>query len=359
MTLIQDLTRINDVVNTLSLHATKSNEGLHREIYGLIAKHIRVEIPKSRGYLSSIFGDDEDDERDILTQQLVGLSSKLRNDRNVIDCFRRLNRVYDEQHGQPPDKDVLSCHMYIAMLNHVISHRVTVFQDKVILGKLYGYRGEDPRYFIPTREIISTNLSTILEARFDDQPTDPMIVKVSTGEFMERELEVYRSLRELNANIPTVYTEYKILGSPVLVMEKLYPLKISMKRIPSIAKAIIEQLKLVHVIGIHCDIKPSNIMQSMDGTIYLMDYGGMVMWDDEVMSRNTYTPAFASQRSTSKTPSITNDLIELIYTLNYFHNPRSYHHDLSDTYSSMLHVITTTPTSEVYDKLLDLLPRDP
>ena len=366
MRLIQDLGKINDIVNVLSLHATKSDESLHRQIYELIGRYIDIAIPKNQsttGYLTSILNDwDEVDheEKKILTEQLIAISTNLRSNEDVVDCFRRLNRVYDEQYNHSPDKDILNCHMYIAMLNHLVSHRVTSLQDDVVLKKLYGYGSAKSNYFVPTNILISTNLSTIMEVQLvDDVASRAMrshVAKISINEYMDRELEVYGLLEELGADLPEIYTDYKFLGCPVLVMEMLSPLKISSKRLPLITRSLIEQLRLLHMIGIHCDIKPSNIMQSQDGTkVYLIDYGGMILWDDKNLTRSTYTPAFASQRSTSKTPSITNDLIELIYTLNYLRNPTTYHHDLPEPYMSMIRLITThTNNSDIYDKLISL-----
>lgn len=541
MTLIRDLDRINDIVNVLSLHVSKPNESLHRQIYELIEKYICVTVPKSSSYLTSIIGvaDEQEDtyDRQVLTSQLADLSTKLKSDEDVIDNFRRLNRVFDEQHGHSPDKDIMSCHMYIAMINHLISHRVTVLQDETILNRVYGYRVTDeddslpssvvdvdrsvstnpqslsdvtqastlnirqtttepvantrhlmtnrnrtrniqglnpvgsmtsqgelivgrgqsstnrgqssvsqglsttnrgqssdsqgrlmvgqgqsstnreqsstsrgqstdiqgrlmvsrvqsstgrgqsklesqkrtilePRqYFVPVRELVSTNLSTILEVYMVDElertttPDDSHIViaKVSTDGGMSRELEVYDALRSMNADIPQILTGYQFMGSPTLIMERLSPLKVSIKRLSSICRSMIQQLRVVHVLGVHCDVKPSNIMQSLDGTkYYLVDYGGMVLWSDENRLRMTYTPSFACQRPTSKEPSTFSDLIELVYTLNYLRhscNPnvdasKIYHYDFNETYSSMLHVITSgksTNSPSVYDDLLKLL----
>ena len=82
---------------------------------------------------------------------------------------------------------------------------------------------------------------------------------------------------------------------------------------------VIRQLQFLHTFGVHCDIKPGNIMKK-GSLYYLIDYGGVAK---EKMGggyrRWIWTPKWTSQRSHQKQQVCTayNDFVELGFTMRH------------------------------------------
>jgi len=148
------------------------------------------------------------------------------------------------------------------------------------------------------------------------------------------ELECYSKLREMGMNIPWFTTSYKLLGEPVLIMEKLDPINLSKGDNPyKMGQEVLQQLKYINRLGVHNDLKPGNIMvrrgnhevfTTKDSFKYVViDYGGMALDKLEYgYKKHTRTPKFTSQKKTGKTQITTglNDMIELGYVMNFLIN---------------------------------------
>ncbi len=86
----------------------------------------------------------------------------------------------------------------------------------------------------------------------------------------------YQMLQEVGCDIPEIYFDWSLGLSRVLVMEKLYPLDETDSPI-DVGLQILNQLRCVHTVGVHQDIKPDNILKRVNdyGSIdyILVDYG--------------------------------------------------------------------------------------
>lgn len=387
MSLSADLKDLNDLVNTLSIRSSRPSRNTHQSIYQLISNHLSVHTN---------FNPTEDDI--ILTKQLAQLSTELTKVPRVVNEYRRLNQVYREHQGDEPSKNVQDCHMYIAMLNHIHS-----IGDK-LRWNLYGYRSsttpiktnirnmedlnfdtssrgptihssryqrglktdqlDSVRFFAPIRTVTSTNLSSILEVtllknieplQMVSESQKTMIVKISREDCLLNEISIYEQLLDTDFDLPLVLLGFKYLGDPVILMERLISLDESPVQIDNILISIIGQLKILHEIGVHCDIKPSNILYSPRTQKYhLIDFGGVV---SEQSKRFTYTRSFACQRSTSKEPSKKADLIELLYTINHIISQNDHHHRFDGVLKKIwMYVCKLSEiTPSTYDQIIDLI----
>ena len=74
------------------------------------------------------------------------------------------------------------------------------------------------------------------------------------------EISIYRELRKRNAVIPWISSGFILHTSRVLIMEPLLPLTAEDDEF-EMAIEVLGQLKVVHRIGVHNDLKPGNIMK--------------------------------------------------------------------------------------------------
>lgn len=178
----------------------------------------------------------------------------------------------------------------------------------------------------------------ILEALLMRTPGDyttakTVVVKASYTSAILTEMETYMQLRRMGCPLPWFSVNYCFWGHPILVMEKLEPITFEKEDIRLICKNVVDQLRYIHQFGVHCDIKPANIMKKLmtvPGSkkrryyYYLIDYGGIATQEYKstgpirYFKRHTHTELFSSQRSAKdRKCQAVNDLIELGYTLNY------------------------------------------
>ena len=383
MTLYLDIESINNIVNTLSIRCSIANDKLQRSIYTILDRYVNINTGSNNqmSYLLPIMGEFDHSKsfnKNTLTGQLISASTVLKTDQDVIDDFSRLNRIFREHRNDDITKVHQDSHMFISMLNKLLTLHPSIFTDDNMRYKLYGYRDpdeiiitnisndftkitnkdikqllpshidmvdgvsdishrmigskytsddiEDVLYFIPIKLISSTRISTIVKAALIDDileegkikywnPISTMIVKMSSDKSLLNEIEVYKRLISMNATLPNVIIGFNYLGNPVLLLEEMESIIGKSIKLSHLIRDVLGQLKVLHKIGIHCDIKPDNIMKSGD-VYYLIDFGGTVLYDSEDSKRYTYTPVYSSQRYTSKIPSIKNDLIEFMYTIN-------------------------------------------
>lgn len=332
----EDIRYANDVINTISIRSTRLNRVHHQKIYEKLANRLCIE----------------------LATQLSDISGDLSGEPSIVRDYRQFNLIHRDLYGEEPSEEKRDYHMYLAILNYINSSLARMLIDERFRNRLYVYRvdgeelrynpaiesleptksvvpfmyeiSEDPnvesiRYILPTRLVTSTNLSCVARGIlltdispitvWHDGPRE-VVMKISNERSLVNELKMYDRLMinsEEPAELPGILSGFEFLGNPVLIMEPLEPLTINSRNLIVIFRSLLGQLREIHRVGIHCDIKPDNVMQS-GSRYYLIDLGGMV---SEGSRRNTYTPSFASQRSTSKVTSKRHDLFELIFTMNY------------------------------------------
>lgn len=178
-------------------------------------------------------------------------------------------------------------------------------------------------------EVLDTN---------DNKIIVPVVCKYykSSKKDIEFELECYRKLRISGLSVPWFSSSYRVLDQPILVLGKLYPIDIEMGDDPyQMGIEVIDQLRYVHKIGVHNDLKPGNIMVNRDDTFPLgkaggnngsaykyviIDYGGTATQPLEYgFKRYTRTPKFTCQQKGEPNQITTglHDLIELGYVMNF------------------------------------------
>jgi hypothetical protein len=133
---------------------------------------------------------------------------------------------------------------------------------------------------------------------------------------IEYEINVLVLLKKNNVKLCTFNTEYTFWDEPVLCMEKLTKLNGSENE-HEIGRQILQTLKIIHKFGVHCDIKPDNIMKK-NNEFFLIDYGGFTMTKlKHGYYRKCWSNRWTSQnRQHNQITTYKNDLIELTYTLN-------------------------------------------
>lgn len=251
---------------------------------------------------------------------------------------------------------------------------------KSLFNTIRGYCEGQPD-FVPVSHIVKPKPTVALIEGYLDIPDNPVPVvcklyeSSSGARDITHELAAGKTLRNLKCGTAWITTKYSILNKNVLIMEKLFPLPKSVDW-RKVGIDILRQLKVIHTVGVHCDIKPGNIMmrkeeisrfflQPEDPTydFTLIDFGGMTFkevpnpmvqrYQEEIftisipllgvlMSRKelqprtvrpkpcktyerfTWTPNFSTQRRMHSTPRVNckvcstfHDLLELGLSLNY------------------------------------------
>lgn len=139
------------------------------------------------------------------------------------------------------------------------------------------------------------------------------------------EIGIYNRLRSIKATLPWFSSSYQFLNTPVLVMERLYPLTVEDDEF-EVGAVILKQLMVVHKIGVHNDIKPGNIMKRMDNGVpiyFLIDYGGMTTERYGYgYRRGVWTYKWTCQIPHTKNQITTgyHDFVELLFTMRTMQN---------------------------------------
>jgi hypothetical protein len=205
----------------------------------------------------------------------------------------------------------------------------------------------------------------------------PLIIKwyLSHKRTIEYEANAYRELRSMGCPVPWFSFSYYCYGEPVLVLEKLQPLDSSDNEY-TLGIHVLQQLRFVHRLGVHCDIKPQNVMkrqlQNDDGSLdvyyFLIDYGGLTRERLGYGYRRwLWSPLWTSQRSHTPNQITTyvNDFIELGYTMRALQNKRAhgsygnfkhhYHGRLRMYMDYVHHLDPKRRQDNVYDELIKIL----
>lgn len=118
-----------------------------------------------------------------------------------------------------------------------------------------------------------------------------------------------------HCSLPEFSRLYYLWGHPVLVLQWLQPLQLGEEHEANLIPVILRQLAHLHRFGVHCGLKPENIMQHR-GQYYLIDYGGCATkrQKDGSYRRWTWTKHWASQERHDSHAFAKHDLLELANT---------------------------------------------
>lgn len=130
------------------------------------------------------------------------------------------------------------------------------------------------------------------------------------------EMKVLELLKQHHVKLYAFDCGYTFWDEPVLCMEKLTKLDGSENE-NNVGRQILRILKKIHEFGVHCDIKPDNIMKK-NNEYYLIDFGGFSIKKlKHGYHRKCWSTNWTSQdRLPNQVTTYKNDLIELTYTLN-------------------------------------------
>lgn len=202
----------------------------------------------------------------------------------------------------------------------------------------------------------------------------PVVVKwyQSDKRDITHEMGMYTRLKELGCDIPWFSQRFCFWQEPVLVIEKLEALSLDDDE-NELGVDVIRQLKFIHRFGVHCDLKPGNIMKKTQAgrkKFYVIDYGGVATTPlRDGYARWLWTPRWTSQKKHEKN-QVTypkNDLIELGYTMrdmqiDHDHgravkdkDPRSGFHGRLKKFMKKLESTPNYPTEKDYDSLISIL----
>lgn len=156
------------------------------------------------------------------------------------------------------------------------------------------------------------------------------------------EVWAYKKLRNLKCRVPWFSSSYMLWKTPVLIIEPLEKISGEDNLFEMMAQ-ITQQLKIVHKIGVHSDIKPGNIMKGRFGQTYsevergvdqgdwaffLIDYGGLATEKTNPKDkpwlywRHTWTKHYAAmnRRQEDQRFHWVYDLLELVFTVKGLQN---------------------------------------
>lgn len=149
-----------------------------------------------------------------------------------------------------------------------------------------------------------------------------------------KQIDNYKKLESMGAQVPIVIDDYTLLGQSVLVIERLEKLD-GNDNISDVAKQLLTtQLKYIHKFGVYNDLKPDNIMKKrlLDNSkryfIIDMDISTKRIPNNfKMYARNISTPYYCSQMIISSECNSTSyraDLFELSFVLNELFLQRHY-----------------------------------
>jgi serine/threonine protein kinase len=179
------------------------------------------------------------------------------------------------------------------------------------------------------------------------------------------ESSIYRRLSQLYCPLPFFSTKFKFWNEDVLVIEKLTP--IDMNDNPyDIGIHIIYQLFFLHKFGVHCDIKPQNIMKKYKNgnpQYFLIDFGGVAIESlNDGFRRWLWSPKWTSQKPHQKNQVVypIHDLIELGFTMNYIktkgsENFKKNFKGVLLKYMKYIRNINSYPETQDYINMIDIL----
>jgi hypothetical protein len=202
---------------------------------------------------------------------------------------------------------------------------------------------------------------------FDIKHRDELVIKWYQSEKRDVTFEssIYKNLSESGCPLPYFSTSFMYWNQPVLVIEKLEEIGFEDDE-RLIGVHVIFQLFYVHKLGVHCDIKPQNIMKkNTKGKVqyYLIDFGGLATERYQGGYRRwLWSPKWTSQKPHKKNQIVypKHDFIELAFTLNYIKTRGS--DDFKSKFKGRmlrfvkyLKTMNNIPEPEDYSNLIEIL----
>lgn len=253
---------------------------------------------------------------DLLKRQLRKMAPHFNGHSEVDECHRNILK----DHTGEVNLEVKKVARYLAML---LSIKAGDILKKRWLHKLYCYNDIGEK--INLKKMIQTD--DHVRVMFGEMKGRPVVVKWYKSEKRDTTYEIatYRRLRDMGCPVPWFSARFEMWGEPVLVMEKLQNLG-STDNPYKMGSEVIRQLKFLHTFGIHCDIKPGNVMKKvtkgMDGIdnvqYYLIDFGGVAKEKIQGGYRRwIWSPRWTCQKSHQKQQVCTpyHDFVELGFTM--------------------------------------------
>jgi len=179
------------------------------------------------------------------------------------------------------------------------------------------------------------------------------------------ECSIYKKLSQLGCPLPFFSTKFRFWNQPVLVIEKLKPIDTDDDPF-DIGIHILYQLFFLHKFGVHCDVKPQNIMKKYKNgnpQYFLIDFGGVATEPlGKGYRRWLWSPKWTSQKPHQKDQIVypIHDLIELGFTMNYIRtkgseNFKKNFRGVLLTYMKYIRHVNSYPETQDYINLIDIL----
>lgn len=220
--------------------------------------------------------------------------------------------------------------------------------------------------WIGFHKVIASGRNVILFEGKRKRVGDDLVIKWYQSEKKDTnyEVSIYEKLQSMNAKLPFFISGYYFWETPVLVLEKLDPVDTKADEI-EMGIQILDQLKTVHKLCIHNDIKPGNIMRK--GNIYyLIDYGGVTTerlgWG---FRRRVWSPKWTCQKihEPNQVTGPKHDFIELGYTMQYLSDSRAgikfkrgrYSGKIRNYMEEVKKITSNNVKKEDYDRLISIL----
>lgn len=257
---------------------------------------------------------------DSLKEQLSTLESHFFNNTKVLKQYRRYVKKNNDRIMQTLETtdNIESILFHTAVLD-TISPRVLL--EPKWFEEVYCYHEScDPDKRIYLKKLIKTGKHAIvIEGVYRGHP---IIVKwYNSGKRdTNYEIDFYRKLKKMGCDLPWFSNKFYFWGQRVLVLEKLESLS-GADNAYQIGSDVISQLWLLHKIGIHCDIKPGNIMKKIINgrpKYLLIDYGGVTQEPlGHGYRRWIWSPKWTSTPKGQPNQIVTAyvDFLELAYTM--------------------------------------------
>jgi hypothetical protein len=263
-----------------------------------------------------------------LKKQLAKLQEKFEEDSEIKsvanDLYRKAYRQYNKTSLKSTTLNLKKIAFRMAMLRAIPSD--TLLHSKWFpYVYAYDHRGHTVAL---EREIAQGRHVYVIAGKLDNEI--PVVVKWYQSNRRDTlyEISIYKRLRKMGCETPWFSSSYRFWDFPVLVMEKLFSVTKDDDEF-ELSIQIIRQLTYLHQFGVHCDIKPQNIMiRRVEGKpkYLLIDHGGVATQKLQYgFRRFIWSPRYSLQRlhEANQVTTAKNDFLELGVCMKAIQNMRT------------------------------------